>query len=193
MKYYIIAGEASGDLHGARLITEIIQNDSSAQVRIWGGDLMQHAASTELVKHYKTYDHMGIVEVIKHLKTILKNIQFCKNDIKEWNPDAIIFIDFPGFNLKIAPFAKSLGIRTFFYISPTVWAWKEKRVDLIKKCIDHMFVELPFVKDFYESRHNYKVDFVGHPLLDSIADFKESETFDSFIQKNNLSNKQIIS
>lgn len=192
MKYYIIAGEASGDLHGARLITEIIQNDSSAQFRIWGGDLMQHAASTELVKHYKTYDHMGIVEVIKHLKTILKNIQFCKNDIKEWNPDAIIFIDFPGFNLKIAPFAKSLGIRTFFYISPTVWAWKEKRVDLIKKCIDHMFVELPFVKDFYESRHNYKVDFVGHPLLDSIADFKESETFDSFIQKNNLSNKQII-
>lgn len=192
MRYYVIAGEASGDLHGARLITEIIQNDSAATFRIWGGDLMQKAANTELVKHYKTYDHMGIVEVIKHLNIILKNIRFCKNDIKEWKPDAIIFIDFPGFNLKIAPFAKKLGTRTFFYISPTVWAWKEKRVNLIKKCIDHMFVELPFVKDFYESRHNYKVDFVGHPLLDSIADFKESETFDSFVQKNNLLSKKII-
>lgn len=192
MKYYIIAGEASGDLHGANLISEIIKNDSTAEFRIWGGDLMAQAANCDLVKHYKTYDHMGIVEVIKHLRTILKNIEFCKEDIKNNKPDAIIFVDFPGFNLKISPFAKSLGIKTFFYISPTVWAWKENRVKNIKATIDHMFVELPFVKTFYETRHNYNVDFVGHPLLDSIAAFTEKMTIDEFIKHNNLPQKKII-
>lgn len=193
MKYYIIAGEASGDLHGANLITELRKVDEQAEFRLWGGDKMAQAADTELVKHYNTYDYMGIMEVVKHARLILGNIQYCKDDIAAHKPDAIIFVDFPGFNLKIAPFAKSIGIKTFFYISPTVWAWKENRVKKIKACIDHMFVELPFVKRFYETRHNYYVDFVGHPLLDSIAQFKEAHTEESFKQANNLpADKKII-
>lgn len=192
MNYYLIAGEASGDLHGANLIKELRIADANATFRIWGGDLMSQAAETELVKHYRTYDYMGIVEVVKHARLILNNIKFCKEDIATHKPDAIIFIDFPGFNLKIAPFAKQLGIPTFFYISPTVWAWKENRVKTIKKNVDHMFVELPFVKKFYETRHNYHVDFVGHPLLDSIAQFKEKHTLESFKVANNLPDKKLI-
>lgn len=192
MKYYLIAGEASGDLHGSNLIKGLKKYDSEAQFRIWGGDLMAEAAGVELVKHYKTYDYMGIVEVVKHAKLILNNIQFCKDDIAAHRPDAIIFIDFPGFNLKIAPFAKSIGIRTFFYISPTVWAWKENRVKTIKANIDHMFVELPFVKKFYETRHNYYVDFEGHPLLDSIAQFKEKYSVEEFKRMNSIPDKKLI-
>lgn len=192
MKYYIIAGEASGDLHGSNLITELKKCDSQAEFRIWGGDLMAQAAGCDLVKHYRTYDYMGIMEVVKHARLILNNIAFCKNDIAAHKPDAIVFVDFPGFNLKIAPFAKQLGIPTFFYISPTVWAWKENRVKKIKATIDHMFVELPFVKKFYETRHNYYVDFVGHPLLDSIAQFKEQHTLESFKAANNLPDKKLI-
>lgn len=192
MKYYLIAGEASGDLHGSNLVAELKKVDENASFRIWGGDLMAQAAGVELVKHYRTYDYMGIVEVVKHARLILNNIQFCKQDIAENKPDAIIFIDFPGFNLKIAPFAKKIGIPTFFYISPTVWAWKENRVKTIKANVDHMFVELPFVKKFYETRHNYYVDFVGHPLLDSIAQFKEKHTLESFRNANNLPNKKLI-
>ncbi|MCQ2958831.1 MAG: lipid-A-disaccharide synthase [Bacteroidales bacterium] len=192
MNYYLIAGEASGDLHGSNLIKELRKSDETASFRIWGGDLMAKAAGVELVKHYRTYDYMGIMEVVKHARLILNNIKFCKQDIQEHKPDAIIFIDFPGFNLKIAPFAKKLGIPTFFYISPTVWAWKESRVKTIKANVDHMFVELPFVKDFYEKRHNYYVDFVGHPLLDSIAQFKEKHTAESFKQANNLPDKKLI-
>ena len=192
MNYYIIAGEASGDLHGANLITALRQSDENATFRLWGGDLMAKAADTELVKHYRTYDYMGIMEVVKHARLILNNISFCKQDIAEHKPDAIIFVDFPGFNLKIAPFAKSLGIPTFFYISPTVWAWKENRVKTIKKNIDHMFVELPFVKTFYETRHNYHVDFVGHPLLDSIAQFKEKYSLESFKKANHIPDKKIV-
>ncbi len=192
MKYYLIAGEASGDLHGSHLVTELKKCDPDAQFRIWGGDLMAQAAGCGLVKHYRTYDYMGIMEVVKHARLILNNIQFCKNDIAAHKPDAIVFIDFPGFNLKIAPFAKQIGIPTFFYISPTVWAWKENRVKTIKATIDHMFVELPFVKKFYETRHNYYVDFVGHPLLDSIAQFKEKHTLESFKAANNLPDKKLI-
>ncbi|MBR4497938.1 MAG: lipid-A-disaccharide synthase [Bacteroidales bacterium] len=192
MKYYLIAGEASGDLHGSHLVTELKKCDPDAQFRIWGGDLMAQAAGCELVKHYRTYDYMGIMEVVKHARLILNNIQFCKNDIAAHKPDAIVFIDFPGFNLKIAPFAKQIGIPTFFYISPTVWAWKENRVKTIKATIDHMFVELPFVKKFYETRHNYYVDFVGHPLLDSIAQFKGKHTLESFRAANNLPDKKLI-
>ncbi|MDA3882234.1 MAG: lipid-A-disaccharide synthase [Bacteroidales bacterium] len=191
MKYYLIAGEASGDMHGARLISQITQHDPNAEFRLWGGEKMSTAANTTVVKHYKDYDHMGIAEVLKHARKILRNIAFCKQDLVDNKPDAIIFIDFPGFNLKIAPFAKSLGIKTFFYISPTIWAWKEGRVKKIKKYIDHMFVELPFIKDVY-AKHNYKVDFVGHPLLDSIHDFTERETYESFISKNSLPEKKII-
>ena len=192
MKYYLIAGEASGDLHGSHLVTELKKCDPDSQFRIWGGDLMAQAAGCELVKHYRTYDYMGIMEVVKHARLILNNIQFCKNDIAAHKPDAIVFIDFPGFNLKIAPFAKQIGIPTFFYISPTVWAWKENRVKTIKATIDHMFVELPFVKKFYETRHNYYVDFVGHPLLDSIAQFKGKHTLESFRAANNLPDKKLI-
>jgi len=192
MKYYLIAGEASGDLHGANLITQIKNNDSEADFRIWGGDKMATAAGVDLVKHYKTYDHMGITEVIKNLRPILANMKFCKEDIANSKPDAIIFIDFPGFNLKIAPVAKKLGIKTFFYISPTIWAWKEKRIKTIKANVDHMFVELPFVKDFYEDKFNHKVDFVGHPLLDSIDQFKEKFDFEGFIAYNKLPKKKII-
>lgn len=193
MKYYIIAGEASGDLHGSRVIREIKKNDANAEFRVWGGDKMAQAANTSLVKHYKDYDHMGLVEVVKHARKILRNIDFCKKDLAQYMPDAIIFIDFPGFNLKIAPTAKQLGIATFFYISPTVWAWKENRVKLIKQCIDHMFVELPFIKNFYETRHNYKVDFVGHPLLDSVSEFSSQfSSIEEFIQANKLPQKPII-
>lgn len=193
MKYYIIAGEASGDLHGSRVIREIKKNDANAEFRVWGGDKMAQAANTSLVKHYKDYDHMGLVEVVKHARKILRNIDFCKKDIAQYMPDAIIFIDFPGFNLKVAPTAKQLGIATFFYISPTVWAWKENRVKLIKQCIDHMFVELPFIKNFYETRHDYKVDFVGHPLLDSVSEFSSQfSSIEEFIQANKLPQKSII-
>lgn len=192
MKYYVIAGEASGDLHGANVLREIAQNDTEAQFRLWGGERMSNAVQTPLVKHFKTYDHMGIVEVIKHLRTILKNIAFCKQDIADYKPDAILFIDFPGFNLRIAPFAKSLGIKTFYYISPTVWAWKESRVKIIQASVDHMFVELPFVKTFYESRHNYYVDFVGHPLLDSIHAFTSAYSYQEFIETFALPQKPII-
>lgn len=192
MKYYVIAGEASGDLHGANLLRELKQIDPQAEFRLWGGDKMKEATQTELVKHYSTYDYMGIVEVVKHAKTITHNLRHCKQDIAEYAPDAIVFIDFPGFNLRIAPYAKSLGIRTFFYISPTVWAWKESRVKTIKATIDHMFVELPFVKTFYESRHAYKVDFVGHPLLDAIAAYTPTYSLEDFITHHELPPKPII-
>ncbi|MFO7868788.1 MAG: lipid-A-disaccharide synthase [Bacteroidales bacterium] len=191
MNYYLIAGEASGDLHGAHLIEQIIHNDSDASFRFWGGDKMAAATHTEPVKHYKDYDHMGIVEVIKHLRTIISNITFCKKDIEIHKPDAVIFIDFPGFNLKIAPFVKQLGIPTFYYISPTIWIWKEKRVHKIKKYIDHMFVELPFIKDTYK-KHNYDVDFVGHPLIDAIHNFSQKYSQASFIKTHNLPDKKII-
>lgn len=192
MKYYVIAGEASGDLHGANLITEIKNCDSSAEFRMWGGDKMAAAAGIPVVKHYSTYDYMGFLEVFIHLRTITKNIAFCKKDIAAYKPDAIIFVDFPGFNLRIAPFAKKLRIQTFFYISPTVWAWKESRVKHIKAYIDHMFVILPFEKEFYKTRHNYAVDFVGHPLLDSLSQFTEKFTKKDFCKQYSLSNKHII-
>ncbi|MDR2963240.1 MAG: lipid-A-disaccharide synthase [Bacteroidales bacterium] len=193
MKYYIIAGEASGDLHGSRVIREIKKNDPQAQFRVWGGDKMAHEAGVEPVKHYKDYDHMGLVEVVKHLRKILRNIEFCKKDIAAYTPDAVIFVDFPGFNLKVAPAVKRLGIPTFFYISPTVWAWKESRVKLIQSCIDYMFVELPFIKEFYETRHNFPVDFVGHPLLDSVNEFvSKYASIEEFQQANNLPKKPII-
>lgn len=167
MRLYIIAGEASGDLHGSNLMKHLKACDPSIEFRYWGGDLMKAEGGT-LVRHYKDHDFMGLVEVIKHLPTILGNITFCKKDIEAFRPDAVIFIDFPGFNLRLVKHVKSLGVRTFYYISPTVWAWKENRVNLIKKYVDHLFCIFPFEKSFYEDRHGHKVDFVGHPLLDSI-------------------------
>ena len=165
MKYYIIAGEASGDLHGSKLIEALKEKDDKAQIRFWGGDLMQQAGGT-LVKHYKTLAFMGFWEVITHLRTILKNIKFCKKDISRFQPDVIIYIDYPGFNLRIAKWVKQQGFKNHFYISPQVWAWKESRVRQMKKDLDALYVILPFEKDFFENKHQFKVEFVGHPLLD---------------------------
>src|SRR5688500_16066487 len=169
MKYYIIAGEASGDLHGSNLIKEIRKLDETANVRAWGGDLMQLAGAA-VVKHYRDLAFMGFVEVIKNLPTILKNLKFCKQDILAFKPDLLILIDYPGFNLRIAKWAKKEGIRIVFYISPQVWAWKEGRVKSIKTSVDKMIVILPFEKAFYD-RWNYKVEYVGHPLVEVIDRF----------------------
>jgi lipid-A-disaccharide synthase len=168
MKYYIIAGEASGDLHASNLMKELKALDMKAEFRCWGGDLMK-AQGADLVKHYRDLAFMGFTEVLMNLRTIFKNIDLCKKDILEYHPDVLILVDYPGFNLRIAEFAKEKGIKIFYYISPQVWAWKQSRVHKIKKIVDKMFVILPFEKEFYE-RFNYHVDFVGHPLLDAVAD-----------------------
>lgn len=169
MKYYLIAGEASGDLHGANLIRELRKLDPDAKLRCWGGDLMQ-AAGAEVVKHYRDLAFMGFTEVIMNLGTILSNLAACKKDIEAFNPDVVILIDYPGFNLRIAKHLHQLGIQVFYYISPQIWAWKESRISTIKKCVDRMFVILPFEEPFY-AKHNYKVDFVGHPLLDAFTNY----------------------
>lgn len=169
MKYYIIAGEASGDLHGSNLIRALKQKDPEAIVRCWGGDLMQQAGGT-LVKHYKEMAFMGFLEVLGNLRTIFKNISFCKEDIRAFGPDVIVFIDYSGFNLRIAQWAKENGFRTNYYISPQIWASREGRIKKIKRDIDAMYVILPFEKDFYEKKHGYEVSFVGHPLIDAIGD-----------------------
>ncbi len=190
MKYYIIAGEASGDLHGANMIKELIQIDTEAEIRFWGGDLMQQVGGT-LVKHYKALAFMGFTEVAKNLGTILKNISFCKKDILAFKPDVLVFIDYPGFNLRIAKWAKKQGIKTHFYVSPQIWAWKENRIKAIKRDVDKMYVILPFEKEFYEKKHHYPVTFVGHPLIDAIQNFKKQAPSD-FLEKNKLSEKPII-
>lgn len=164
MKYYIIAGEASGDLHGSNLVRELRRLDAVADIRGWGGDLMQAAGMT-LVKHYRDLAFMGFIEVVMHLKTIVGNLAFCKQDIEQFNPDAIIFIDYPGFNLRITGWAKQKGYKTIFYISPQVWAWKESRVAKMKVEIDKMLVILPFEKDYYKNRWGWDVEYVGHPLV----------------------------
>uniref|UniRef100_UPI0023F1677C lipid-A-disaccharide synthase n=1 Tax=Flavobacterium filum TaxID=370974 RepID=UPI0023F1677C len=167
MKYYIIAGEASGDLHGSNLMKAIHHEDTQADIRFWGGDLMQ-AAGGKLVKHYKALAFMGFAEVLFNLKTILNNISFCKKDIQEFQPDVLIFIDYPGFNMRIAKWAKTQNIPTHYYISPQIWAWKENRIKDIKRDFDQLYVILPFEKDFYEKKHHFPVEFVGHPLIDAI-------------------------
>ena len=170
MKYYIIAGEASGDLHGSNLIKQLHLLDLQADIRFWGGDLMQAQGAT-LVRHYRDLAFMGFTEVLMNLRTILKNITFCKKDILAYKPDVLILIDYPGFNIRIAEWAKKQGIKTVYYISPQIWAWKESRVHTIKKSVDKMLVILPFEKDFY-SKWDYKVVYVGHPLIEVIEDFK---------------------
>jgi len=167
MRYYMIAGEASGDLHGSNLIKAIHRQDPNADIRCWGGDRMQ-AAGAMLVKHYRDLAFMGFVEVLKHLRTIFRNIDFCKQDISNYKPDVLVLIDYPGFNLRIAKWAKQQGIRIVFYISPQVWAWKENRVKDIKRDVDKMLVILPFEKDFYK-KWNYDVTYVGHPLIEVVS------------------------
>lgn len=190
MKYYLIAGEASGDLHASNLMQAILEEDPQAEFRFWGGDLMQKVGGT-LVKHYKDLAFMGFVEVLANLKTILANIRFCKKDIQQFHPDAIIFVDYPGFNLQIAKWAKLQGYPTHYYISPQIWAWKEGRIKDIKRNIDYMYVILPFEKEFYEEKHKFPVHFVGNPLIDAIAN-RNKINLNEFQAKHNLPNKPII-
>ncbi len=190
MKYYLIAGEASGDLHGANLMKALKKEDPNADFRFWGGDLMQAVGGTE-VKHYRELAFMGFAEVILNLGTILKNIKFCKADIESYNPEVIIFIDYPGFNLRIAKWARQTGYKTHYYISPQIWAWKEGRIKDIKRDVDEMYVILPFEKEFYEEKHNFPVHFVGHPLIDAIYN-REQVSPEAFKKENGLDQRPIV-
>ncbi|AUC82437.1 lipid-A-disaccharide synthase [Lacinutrix sp. Bg11-31] len=190
MKYYIISGEASGDLHASNLMKALLREDVNADFRFWGGDLMQAVGGT-LVKHYRELAFMGFSEVIMNLRTIAKNLSFCKRDIEAFNPDVIIYIDYPGFNLRIAKWAKPKGFKNHYYISPQIWAWKEGRIAAIKRDIDEMYVILPFEKQFYEDKHKFPVHFVGHPLIDAIGDRHQVDEF-NFRKQNGLSEKPII-
>lgn len=172
MKYYIIAGEASGDLHASNLIKEIKNLDEKAEIRAWGGDKMEEAGAT-IVKHIRDLAFMGFIEVVRNLPSILKNLKFAKEDISLFNPDVIVFVDYPGFNLRMAKWARQHKLKTVFYISPQIWAWKENRVKTIKATIDQMIVILPFEKEFY-LKHNFSVSYAGHPLIKVIDDFKNA-------------------
>jgi lipid-A-disaccharide synthase len=174
MKYYIISGEASGDLHGSNLIKEMRRLDGQANIRCWGGDLMQAAGAT-VVKHYRDLAFMGFTEVIKNIGTIFKNISFCKKDILGNRPDLLILIDYPGFNLRIAKWARLQGLKIVYYISPQIWAWKENRIHSIKKNVDKMLVILPFEKDFY-AKWNMTAAYVGHPLVEVIEEFQKNKS-----------------
>lgn len=187
MRYYIISGEASGDLHGANLMKALKDIDPDANFRFWGGDLMK-AQGGELIKHYKELAFMGFVEVLMNIRTIAKNLKFCKEDLLNHRPDALILIDYPGFNLRIAEFARENGIPVHYYISPQVWAWKQSRVKKIRRDVDRLYCILPFEKEFYQ-KHGYEVDFVGHPLIDAIHADPGS---DSFRKDNNLDESPII-
>jgi lipid-A-disaccharide synthase len=167
-KIFIIAGEASGDLHASNLVKELLKQSPGAEIEGWGGDLMQ-GAGVRILKHYKSLAFMGFAEVIMNIRTILRNFKICKESIEKFKPDALILVDYPGFNLRMAEWAKARGIKVFYYISPQIWAWKEARVHKIGKFVDKMYCVLPFEKAFYK-KHGYDVDFVGHPLLDVISD-----------------------
>jgi len=189
-RYFIVAGEASGDLHASNLIRQIKLIQADAVFCGFGGDLME-AAGMHLKKHYREMDFMGFIEVIANLRTIFKNLDYCKRCIEEFKPDAIILVDYPGFNLRIAPYAKEKGIEVIYYISPQIWAWKQDRVYKIRECVDKMLVILPFEKEFY-NRFDMRVDFVGHPLLDAIAQFEEDNNTESFRATYRLNERPII-
>ena len=188
MKYYIIAGEASGDLYGSKLIDEIFSIDKQAEIRFWGGDNMIKSGGYN-VKHIKELAFMGFYEVLKNIITIVRNINFCKNDIKEFNPDKIIYIDYPGFNLKICKWAKNKGYKNYYYISPQIWAWKENRIKAIKNNIDKLFVIFPFEKEYYQKKFNMEVEFYGHPLIEQIDNFNSSK---EFLKKNKITKEREI-
>jgi lipid-A-disaccharide synthase len=191
MKYYIIVGEASGDLHASGLVAALRAKDTQAEFRGWGGDLMANEG-VEIVKHYRDLAFMGFTEVAANLRTIMRNLDFCKEDLLSYNPDVVILVDYPGFNLRIAKFAKAKGIKVFYYISPQIWAWKQSRVHQIKASVDEMFVILPFEKDFY-ARFGMDVHFVGHPLLDAVQ--RISPTFArkaEFCEKHGLDERPIV-
>jgi len=188
MKYYIIAGEASGDLYGSRLIDEIKSIDKEANIRFWGGDKMILSGGFN-VKHIKELAFMGFYEVLKNILTIRKNINFCKKDISDFDPDRIIYIDYPGFNLLISKWAKKKGFKNYYYISPQIWAWKENRIKTIKENIDKLYVIFPFEREYYKVRHNMKSEYYGHPLIEQIDNF---ETNLEFHKDNNISNEREI-
>ena len=196
MKYYIIAGEASGDLHGSNLIKELKKLDAGAEIRCWGGDLMQRAGGM-LVKHYRDLAFMGFAEVVVNLRTILNNLKFCKEDIQKFQPDVLVLIDYPGFNLRIAEWAKQQPYQTYkvvFYISPQVWAWKEGRVKKMKQYIDKMLVILPFEKDYFKNRWDCNVEYVGHPLVQVIDNYKREHQQETFnIQHSTLNIQHPVS
>lgn len=175
MKYYIIAGEASGDLHGSNLIKQLQIKDPAVEIRCWGGDLMAATGAT-VVKHYRELAFMGFAEVVKNLPTILGNLKWCKQDISDFKPDALILIDYPGFNLRIAEWAKQQGLKVIYYIAPQVWAWKANRVKKMKQCIDLMLCILPFEKAYFKNKWNWEVDYVGHPLIEVIDSFKKNHS-----------------
>ncbi|CAN5486111.1 lipid-A-disaccharide synthase [soil metagenome] len=188
MKYYIIAGEASGDLHGANLIRELKKQDNQAEFRCWGGDLMKDQGAV-LVKHYRELAFMGFLEVVMNLKTIFNNLKLCKSDIENSKPDVLILIDYPGFNMRIAEWAHLKGIKIVYYISPQIWAWKQSRVHKIKRDVDQMLVILPFEKDFY-ARFDMEVEFVGHPLLDALA--QDQQDGNNWKREHHLDEREII-
>lgn len=194
MKYYLIVGEASGDLHASRLMQSLMLYDPAAEFRFLGGDLMQRVGGTR-VKHYRELAYMGFVPVLLHLPTIFKNMKMCKEDIVRWQPDVVILIDYPGFNLSIAKYVKkNTNIPVFYYISPKIWAWKEWRIKAIKRDVKEMFSILPFEIPFYEKKHHYKIHYVGNPTKEEVDNFQHvyTESKDEFCQRNNLSPKPII-
>jgi lipid-A-disaccharide synthase len=192
MKYYVIAGEPSGDLHASNMMKELLLLDKNIEFRFWGGDLMESVTHQKPRKHIKDLAFMGFVEVAKNIKTIFKNIAFCKQDILDFKPEILILVDYPGFNLRIAEWAKKQGIRVFYYISPTIWAWKENRVEIIKRSVEKMYVILPFEVAVYK-KHEYQADYVGHPLLDAIEQEKPLlPNKEAFVTKNNLDDRPII-
>lgn len=194
MKYYIIAGEASGDLHASHLMQALKERDAEADFRFFGGDLMSAVGGTR-VKHYRELAYMGFIPVLLHLRTIFRNMSICKRDIVEYNPDVLILVDYPGFNLSIAKFVhKNTKIPVFYYISPKIWAWKEHRIKNIKRDVDELFSILPFEVDFFENKHNYPIHYVGNPTADEVKHFMEeyTENAGEFKKRNKLANKPII-
>lgn len=192
MKYYLIVGEASGDLHASHLMAALRERDAQAEFRFFGGDYMEKVGGT-LIKHYKELAFMGVGPVLLNLRTILSNMKLCKQDIVQWNPDVVILVDYPGFNLKIAKYIKKkTSIPIYYYISPKIWAWKEYRIKNIKRDVDELFSILPFEEDFYEKKHNYPIHYIGNPTVDEIAQFKENyqEGIDFFREKNKINNSK---
>lgn len=192
MKYYIIAGEPSGDLHGSNLIKGLVAKDPNSQIKFWGGDLMKAAAGVNgtLVRHYKEESVMGFIEVLLKLRKIQRSMTFCRQDIADFNPDVLILIDYPGFNLRMAKFAKSIGVKTYYYIAPKVWAWKEKRVFKIKKYVDQLYAIFPFEVDYFE-KFGIKTFYAGNPLVDSVSQYK-SQPIEEFLNLNHLDDRKII-
>ena len=194
MKYYLIVGEASGDLHASNLMKAIKEVDSSAEFRFFGGDLMS-AVGGERVKHYRELAYMGFIPVLMHLRTIFSNMSLCKKDIVQWSPDVLILVDYPGFNLSIAEYVhKNTDIPVYYYISPKIWAWKEHRIKNIKRDVDELFSILPFEIDFFEKKHDYKINYIGNPCVDAVDAFLRNspETREEFIKRNNIPDKPVV-